>query len=111
MAGVTHSRTVIRTSLCVTGAVCLGTAAPAPAHTIDVRGAAAAARTAAETIGQVDQVRCWRPFTAIHTRARHRAVCIAWFVHTAAGQSCTIFYEVRPAKTLKATQTFDPWCQ
>jgi hypothetical protein len=105
---------ISRASLCITALACLVGAAPAAAHTIDVRGAEAEARTAAEMLGEVDQVRCWRPFTAIHERARRRAVCMAWWVHTPAGESCALFYEVRLARhssrRLTAVRTFDPWC-
>jgi hypothetical protein len=96
------------------GLGCLVGAAPATAHTIDARGAAAAARTAAETLGQVDHARCWRPLTAIHARDRHHAVCVAWWVHTPGGESCAVFYQVklvrRPSRRLSVTQTHDPWC-
>jgi hypothetical protein len=47
-------------------------------------------------------------------RARHRALCAAWWVHTARRGSCTLFYEVRmarpPSRRLVVIQTFQPWC-
>jgi hypothetical protein len=93
---------------------CLVAATPAAAHTIDVGRAAPAVRTVAEALGEVDQVSCWRPLTAVHTRGSHRAVCVAWWVHTPAGESCAVFYEVRlargPSGRLTVAQTFDPWC-
>jgi hypothetical protein len=88
-------------------------AAPASAHTIDVRLAAAAVRAEAETLGKVDRARCWRPVIG-RRHARHLAICVAWWVHTAAGESCTLFYEVRmpgsSSRRLIVTQTFRPWC-
>jgi len=88
-------------------------AAPASAHTIDVRRAAAAVRAEAETLGAVDRARCWRPVIDLR-QARHRAICVAWWVYTAAGESCTIFYEVRmagpPSRRLVVIQTYQPWC-
>lgn len=93
---------------------CLLLAAPASAHTIDARSAAQAVRTAAETLGQVDQARCWRPFKAIRTRDPHRAVCVAWWIRTPAGESCTVFYEARvarhPNRRVTVAQIYQPWC-
>jgi hypothetical protein len=88
-------------------------AAPAAAHTVDVRSAADVVKEAASTLGQVDKAKCWPP--VIGTRlARHRAICVAWWVHTETGASCTIFYEVRitrrPNPRLAVIQTYQPWC-
>jgi hypothetical protein len=88
-------------------------AASAPAHTIEVRSAAAAVKEAASTLGEVDKAQCWRPVIGIRL-ARHRAICVAWWVHTGTGASCTIFYEVRmarqPNRRLVVIQTYQPWC-
>jgi hypothetical protein len=88
-------------------------ATPAPAHTIEVRRATDAVRAAAGTLGEVDRARCWRPVIDAR-RARHRAVCVAWWVHTPASESCTVFYEVRlaphPSRRLTVVQTYVPWC-
>jgi hypothetical protein len=70
-------------------------------------------RAEAETVGPVDHARCWRPVIG-RRHARHRAICVAWWVHTATGESCTLFYEVRmagsPNRRLRVIQTFQPWC-
>ena len=111
--GLGAARATIRKGLCVAALGCLLAAAPAPAHTIAVQRAADAVRTAAETLGEVDHVHCLRGARAARS-ARHRAACVAWWVQTAAGESCTLFYEVRmarrPSRKLLVTQTFDPWC-
>jgi hypothetical protein len=90
-------------------------ASPATAHTISTGRAEKAVRTAAQALGDVDGAQCWRPFKAIHARDRHRAVCVAWWVHSASGASCVVFYEVRmnrgPSRRLRVLQTFQPWCQ
>jgi hypothetical protein len=103
----------IRKSVCIAALGGLLVATPATAHTIDVRQAAAAVLAQAQTLGQVDQARCWRPMMAIHVRARHRALCAAWWIHTPTA-SCTGFYEVRmarhPSRRLLVIQTFQPWC-
>lgn len=88
-------------------------AAPASAHTIDVRTAADAVKEAASTLGEVEKTKCWRP--VIGTRlARHRSICVAWWVETESRTSCTIFYEVRSSRhasrRLRVIQTFQPWC-
>lgn len=92
---------------------CLLVAAPAPAHTIEVRRAADAVRAAAGTLGEVDRAKCWRPLIATR-RARHRAVCVAWWVRTPAGESCAVFYEARlaahPSRRMTLVQTYVPWC-
>jgi hypothetical protein len=103
----------MRKSLCIAALACLLVAAPAPAHTIDVRSAAAAAREAASTLGEVDKAKCWRPVIG-RRLARHRSICVAWWVHGGNGRSCTIFYEVRvarrPSRHLVVIQTYQPWC-
>jgi hypothetical protein len=87
-------------------------AAPASAHTIDVRVAAEAVKTSASALGEVDRAKCWRPMVGTK-RARHRAICAAWWVHTP-GASCAIFYEARmaahPSRRLLVIPTFQPWC-
>jgi hypothetical protein len=99
------------TSVAVVG--CLLLAAPATAHTIDVRSAADAVRKAASTLGEVDKAECWRPVIG-RKLARHRSICVAWWVQTDTGASCTIFYEVRmgrrPGRRLVVIQTYQPWC-
>jgi hypothetical protein len=70
-------------------------AAPASAHTIDVRVAADAVKASASALGELDRAKCWRPMIGTK-RARHRAICAAWWVHTP-GASCAIFYEARMA--------------
>jgi hypothetical protein len=100
-------------SLCAAALGSLLVAAPAPAHMIDSGRAADTARAAAEKLGEVDHVDCWRP--RVRGRpARHAAVCVAWWVRTAAGESCTLFYEVRlarhPSPRLRVIESFDPWC-
>jgi hypothetical protein len=99
------------TSVAVVGSLLL--AAPSTAHTIDVRSAADAVRTAASTLGEVDNAKCWRPVIG-RRLARHRAICVAWWVHTDTGASCTIFYEVRtgrrPGRQPMVIQTYQPWC-
>jgi hypothetical protein len=105
---------VMRTTIAAVAVVgSLLVAAPAPAHTVDVRSAADAVKEAASTLGAVDQAKCWRP--VIGTKlARHRAICVAWWVHAETGASCTIFYEVRiarhPNRGLAVIQTYQPWC-
>ena len=91
----------------------LALAAPAtPAHTIDVRAAAEAVKTTAASHGHVDRARCWRPVIRSR-RARHRSMCVAWWVHTAP-EPCAVLYEVRmarhPSRRLVVIQTFQPWC-
>jgi hypothetical protein len=104
----------LRKGLCVAALGWLLAAASASAHTIDVGRAEAAVRAVAEAVGEVhDTARCWRGGPA-PPHARHLAVCAVWWVRTAAGESCTLFYEVRlarhPSRRLLVTQTFDPWC-
>jgi hypothetical protein len=103
----------LRKGLCAAALACLLAAAPAPAHTIDTGRAADAVREAAESLGPVDQAKCWRPVIGAR-RARNRAVCAAWWVHRVAGGSCTLLYEVRmarpPSRRLVVIQTFQPWC-
>jgi hypothetical protein len=85
-------------------------ASPAPASTIQVGHAAEAVRTAAQALGEVDGAECWRPILGAR-RARRTAVCVAWWVHSASGASCAVFYEVRmDRRRLKVSQTFEPWC-
>jgi hypothetical protein len=48
----------MRRSLCLAALGCLLLAAPAPAHTIDVRSAADAVRETASTLGEVDRAKC-----------------------------------------------------
>jgi hypothetical protein len=104
---------VIRKTLLTAAAGGLLMAAPAPAHTINVERAEDAVRTAAESLGEVGQVNCWRPDSQAR-RARHRAVCVAWWVQTASAESCVVFYEVRtarrPNRRLVLKETFKPWC-
>jgi hypothetical protein len=99
------------TTMAVLGGLLL--ASPAPAHTIDVRSAADAVKQAASTLGEVDKAKCWRPVIGARL-ARHRSICVAWWVHTETGQSCTIFYEVRtgrhPSRRPVVIQTYQPWC-
>ena len=100
-------------SICIAALGWLLAATPATAHTIDDRDAAAAVRAQAQTLGEVDQARCWRPVIAIRVRASHRAVCAAWWIHTPTA-SCMGLYEVRmarhPGRRLLVIQTFQPWC-
>jgi hypothetical protein len=111
-AALARVRKRVRKSICIAALGGLLTATPANAHTIDVHRAAAAVRAQAQTLGEVDQARCWRPIVGTR-RLRHRAVCVASWVHTARA-ACTIFYEVRlarhPSRRLKVIQTFQPWC-
>jgi hypothetical protein len=104
---------VIQKTLLIAVASGLLTASPAAARTIDVERAEEAVRTAAETLGEVDQATCWRQVIDAR-RSRHRADCVAWWVHTASGESCAVFYEARMAghrnRRLKVMQTFQPWC-
>jgi hypothetical protein len=99
------------TTMAVVGGLLV--AAPASAHTIDVRSAADAVREAASTLGEVDKAKCWRPVIG-RKLARHRSICVAWWVNTGTGEACTIFYEVRavrrPSRRLVVTQTYQPWC-
>lgn len=104
----------LRRTLCAAVLGCLLAAVPAAAHTIDVRRAADAVRAKAATVGEIGQrSQCWRPVIGIR-RARHRAVCVVWWVRTSTGLSCTLFYEVRlarlPSRRILVSQTFDPWC-
>jgi hypothetical protein len=112
-AFVPRSAARLRRGLCLAALGCLLVAAPAPAHTIDVRKAANAVKTAASTLGEVDKAKCWRPVIGKRL-ARHRGICVAWWVHTETGQSCTIFYEVRlarhPSRRPVVIQTYQPWC-
>jgi len=107
------TRTTVLRGLCVGALGCLLTAAPAPAHRLEVPRAVDAVREAAQAVGEVEHVDCWRG-AAQGRRARHNAFCVAWWVRTPARESCALFYDVRlaahPSRRLTVIQTHDPWC-
>jgi hypothetical protein len=92
---------------------CLAGTQPAWGRSLDLERASDMAGSAASSLGQVQQTNCWRPSVAVHTRARHRAICVAR-IRTDAGADCIVFYQLRlaarPSRRVSIARRFAPWC-